>query len=245
MSKLTLKDWLTQAPFTLTLSSGFFSFFAHTGLLSVLEEEGLLPQRITGASAGALSGGLWASGVSAQTLAKFLFELQKNDFWDPSIGLGLLKGRLFRQIMRDISPVTDVDKTKIPLTVSVFNGLSRKTESLSTGPIDKVIYASCAVPLLFQPIWLDGALYWDGGIKDRPAMSSIKPGERVLYHHILSRSPWRRKNSDALKIPDRPDTQVLAFDDLPRVGPNRLSAGKLAFDVARERTRHALAKSVL
>ena len=61
-SDITLRDWLRQKPFTLTLSSGFFSFFAHCGMLSVLEEEGLTPQRITGASSGAMVGACWASG---------------------------------------------------------------------------------------------------------------------------------------------------------------------------------------
>jgi hypothetical protein len=32
---------LSEAPFTLGLSSGFFGFFAHAGVVTVLEEEGL------------------------------------------------------------------------------------------------------------------------------------------------------------------------------------------------------------
>ena len=62
---MVLKDWLTEQPFTLTMSSGFFSFFAHCGMLSVLEKEKLFPVKITGSSAGAMIGAFWASGCSA------------------------------------------------------------------------------------------------------------------------------------------------------------------------------------
>ena len=37
----TLREWLREQPFTLVMSSGFFGFFAHAGVVSVLEEEGL------------------------------------------------------------------------------------------------------------------------------------------------------------------------------------------------------------
>jgi NTE family protein len=45
------------------MSSGFFSFFAHAGLLGVLIDEGFLPERVSGSSAGALVTGAWAGGV--------------------------------------------------------------------------------------------------------------------------------------------------------------------------------------
>ena len=50
----TLRTWLTEAPFTLGMSSGFFGFFAHAGVLAALEEQGLTPRAVAGSSAGAL-----------------------------------------------------------------------------------------------------------------------------------------------------------------------------------------------
>ncbi len=58
-------DWLASEPFTLNLGAGYFGFFAHTGVLMALEELGLRPQRIVGASAGAIAGGLWGAGLRA------------------------------------------------------------------------------------------------------------------------------------------------------------------------------------
>ena len=75
METPTLKEWLQQAPFTLTMSAGFFSFFAHCGLASVLEEEGLVPAAITGASAGALIGACWGSGCPVGRIKDKLFQV--------------------------------------------------------------------------------------------------------------------------------------------------------------------------
>ncbi|MBA3819296.1 MAG: patatin, partial [Deltaproteobacteria bacterium] len=37
----TLGDWLGRAPFALAMSSGFFGFYAHTGMLAALTGRGL------------------------------------------------------------------------------------------------------------------------------------------------------------------------------------------------------------
>ena len=40
---LTLAEWLSEGPFTLCFSAGFFGFFAHAGLLAGLTEAGFRP----------------------------------------------------------------------------------------------------------------------------------------------------------------------------------------------------------
>jgi NTE family protein len=69
---MTLRDFLREGPFALTMSSGFFGFYAHTGFPTVLEDQGFLPKRISGSSAGALVGSSWAAGMDAPVLAQEL-----------------------------------------------------------------------------------------------------------------------------------------------------------------------------
>jgi NTE family protein len=69
-------------------------------------------------------------------------------------------------------------------------------------------------------------------------------GERVLYHHLASRSPWRRPGSPSLALPRRAGLTALVIEGLPRVGPFRLPAGAQAFEHARLATRRALAAPV-
>ncbi len=237
---MTLRDWLQAQPFTLSMSSGFFSFFAHCGMLSVLEEEALLPTKITGSSAGALVGACWASGCTTHELKERLFTLDKGDFWDPAPGFGLLKGNKFRNMVSEVCQVDRLQDCHVSVVLSAFDLLTCKTHRLTEGPIQQAISASCAFPLLFQPVLLNSRYYLDGGIRDRPGMSGVVSGERVFYHHIASRSPWRRKNSRALQLPTCTNIQSLAIEGLPRVGPNSLPMGKAAFEMAQHKTRITL-----
>lgn len=240
MPNSKLADWLAEEPFHLSLSSGFFSFFAHLGFISALEDENLLPSSIAGSSAGALIGGLWAAGLNMQQLQEAVFDLKKADFWDPGLGYGLLKGEKFRKLIRQLSPVSRIEDCVIPLALSVYNIHSKTSEVKRQGELADILYASCAVPVLFHPIRLNGQLYADGGIKDRPALASVKQGERVLHHHISSRSPWRRKSDPALKAPERENQVSVSLLNLPRSGPNKLQLGPAIYQQARRQTQAAL-----
>lgn len=239
-----LRDWLAEQPFTLSLSSGFFGFFAHAGLLSVLEAEGLLPRRLTGSSAGALIAGCYAAGLNSAALRDLLFTLTRASFWDPAPGFGLLKGEKFRRQLADVLPVARVEDCALPLALSVFDLQARQTRVMTEGSLVAAIYASSALPLLFQPLRHQGRWLADGGIKDRPALAGIAAGERVFYHHIASRSPWRRAASPALRLPERDNLLALAIENLPRCGPYKLTLGPTIYRLAAQASRDALDRPV-
>ena len=244
----TLAEWLREQPFSLCMSSGFFSFFAHAGLLGVLIDEGFLPARVSGSSAGALVTGAWAGGVEPAVLANALMTLERKDFWDPSPGLGFLRGKRFLEKVESLLVVPTFEACRVPVAISVFDLASRKTRVLDHGALAPAICASCAVPGLFHPVWINGRAYWDGGVLDRPGLVGMPENDRVLFHHIASRSPWRgswfKKDSEAMKIPKRNQMTTLVIEELPRSGPFRLEAGRRAFDVARAAAKAALKRPV-
>ncbi|HEY4056801.1 MAG TPA: patatin-like phospholipase family protein, partial [Kofleriaceae bacterium] len=149
----------------------------------------------------------------------------------------LLKGKLFDRLLRDMLPIDRIEAGRVPLQISVFDIVRRKTAVLRSGDLPDAIRASCAVPGLFHPVWIDRKPYWDGGILDRPGIAGIAEGERLLFHHIASRSPWRV--ADQIP-PRRREMTTLVIDDLPRSGPTKLDAGRRALQLARETTRRAL-----
>src|SRR5690242_1603274 len=111
-SSLSLAETLRREPFELILSSGFFGFFAHTGVVRALEERALKPALVGGSSAGALVAGLWGAGIPAEAIRDRLFSLRREDFWDPDplFGLtaapgrarpGLLRGARFERLLDD------------------------------------------------------------------------------------------------------------------------------------------------
>ncbi|HEY3354939.1 MAG TPA: patatin-like phospholipase family protein [Polyangia bacterium] len=236
----TLREWLAEGPFDLGLSAGFFGFFAHCGVVSVLEDAGLVPARVAGASAGALIGGLWASGLDAGRLATALRGLRRGDFWDPAPGLGLLRGRRFRALLDELLVAKTFETAPVRAAVSACDLLAWRTVVLARGALAPAIQASCTFPLLFQPLWLDGRLYADGGILDRHGLAGLPGAGRLLFHHLTSRSPWRRAGSAALAVPARPGMVTLLVRDLPRLGPFRLGRGPVALAQARAAARRAL-----
>lgn len=240
MSEVTsLRDWLTEQPFALAMSSGFFSFFAHGGMLAAMSEESLLPDELSGSSAGALTAGLWAAGLEPGEIRELYGSLRKEDFWDPGPGLGLLRGRRFRALIRGVSPVARLEHCRRRISVSVFDVARMRTRVLTEGDLAHALYASCAVPLMFHPLRHDGGLLIDGGLRDRPGLAGIPPGRRVFCHHIPARSP-RGPRRAGLRMPRRSNMTALAILDLPRPGPDALHAGPAAWTAAREATLRAL-----
>lgn len=237
---MLLRDWLAQRPFTLALSSGFGGFFAHAGMIQALDEAGFRPARISGASSGALAGALWASGLTPEQIKTHLFNLHREDFWYPKLGLGLLCGDQLRHYLTSILPVTQIEDCKIPFVISVYNLLTRRTEVKTQGNLADWTFASAALPFLFQPIRLKGGLYADGGIQDRPAMVGLTQQEHVFYHHMAGRSPWRVKNDPALKLPFHHHMATLSVEGLTRLKLNELQTGHQAYEQAYNAMQKAL-----
>jgi NTE family protein len=241
----TLGDWLSHRPFTLGLSSGFFGFFAHTGVLQALHDAGLHPIAAAGSSAGALVAGAHAAGLTPDALADRLQRLRTEEFWDPAPALGIRElgfirvGR-FTSVMGDLLGAPTFASLRLPLAISTFDVRARQTHVIVSGPLVPAIVASCSVPFLFQPVRHDGRLLSDGGVRDRAGLAGVSSGTRVLHHHLASRSPWRRSGDPQLSPPSRSGLVSLVLEGLPRSGPHRLDAGVVAMGQARERVKRAL-----
>ena len=236
---MRLRDWLAAEPFELAMTSGFFGFYAHAGMLDALLAEGLVPSGACGSSAGALVAASWASGLETGALIETLRSLRREDFWDPSPGLGLLRGRLFRARLEAMMPVTRFEDCRAPLAISTFDVIQRATYVVTRGEIAPAVVASCAVPLLFHPVRHDGRWLLDGGIRDRPGIEGGRL-PRQLVHHLSSKSPWRT----SVPVPTGASRVALVLDDLPRSGPTKLEAGVQAMSLARQATRRALDRPI-
>jgi NTE family protein len=226
------------------MSAGFFGFFAHTGVVVALEEAGLTPARVAGASAGALVGGLWAAGLSGREIIAQLGALRREDFWDPAPGAGLLRGRRMRRHIASYVGARDVAGLRVPTRLSVHDVVRRRAFAPERGDLAEVIHASCAVPLMFHPVWLRGRLCVDGGVSDRHGLVGVPDGARVFYHHLASRSPWRRADDAGLALPTRDGLRAHLVAGLPRVHPFALGRGLGAFERALTATRAALVRPV-
>lgn len=237
MSSPVLADWLAAEPYTLAMSSGFFGFYAHAGVLRVLEDRALLPARATGSSAGALVTGAFCAGVSAHALCTRLEELERHEFWDPAWGMGILRGQRFAAVLDALLPVRTFADCRIPVAISVFDIQARATRVLDSGLLAPAMQASCTVPVMFHPVRHQGRSLYDGGILDRPGLASARAGERVFYHHLVSR--WLGNVA-----PRRAGMVGLEILRLPRADPFRMQQGRRAMDLASRAMERALREPV-
>lgn len=183
-------------------SSGFFGFFAHAGVLSALRAFEIDPIGYAGTSSGAIVAAMAASGMDDPSIRALLFNLKKKDFWDPNPfaslvrgglrGLkgtgGYLRGERFARLLSNL-PVKRIEDCPKPLAISATNLTERKETVFTRGDLSKAVQASGAVPVLFEPVNINGTLYLDGGIVNKAPVKTVVDlwaAETVVVHYIAS-----------------------------------------------------------
>ena len=245
---MTLQQWLEENPFTLSLSSGFFGFFAHAGFIKALEENGLSPQKLTGSSAGAIIAGAADAGLTAREIEELVLRVKLNDFWDPSPGLGFVRGKKFEKLLAE-NIGRDFSVAKKPLDIATFNILKRKTEIFSQGDMARAIRASSAVSLMFHPVMIEGQLYWDGGILDKMGMAGVAADEHVLGHYLQGDNGYDRyelrRDRKFLQNPDAASRRkFVMLSGLARSGPRTMHRGPEILEAAYKQTLERLRSKI-
>src|SRR5699024_6437966 len=142
---------------------------AHIAMLQVFDELGIVPDRITGTSIGAVIGGLYAAGLSAQQIREIFATvagspleafsgLAKSEvnlagllrFWKN--GAGRIDSRGFMQLQAAQTEVRTFEALRIALTVVATDYWTADSISISEGDLFGAIEASMAVPGLFMPV---------------------------------------------------------------------------------------------
>lgn len=244
MATKSRADILADCDFSLSLSSGFFGYFAHLGFILALEEKELKPRELSGSSSGALVAAGLASGRSAQELKDIFLSIEKKDFWDPRLGFGYLQGQRIEDLLNKYC-VQNFADAHIPLHVSVFNIRSRKTEVLTTGPVAKACRASAAVPLLFHPVKLQGRLFWDGGIGDRAGHLGVKASHCLPVFHYLHATDWMSRLEDSWRYSLLHRKPFFFKNPEPRkIGPSSLNEGPAVIEHFYDRAQIWLAQKI-
>ena len=164
----------------LALGGGVARGLAHIGVLEVLEEHHIPIDFIAGTSVGALVGGLYAAGLSAQRLRALL----DNFSWGtistlsrPSLSLsslnlslrglpmGLLNmDRMITWIEQVLGGPVTFDQLNIPFAAVATDIVTGEMVVMNDGELSLAIRASCSVPGVFTPCRRNGRLLVDGAV---------------------------------------------------------------------------------
>ncbi|MGG7516420.1 patatin-like phospholipase family protein [Allorhizobium undicola] len=164
----------------LALGAGGARGFAHIQVLEALEELGLAPVAIAGASIGAIIGAGAAAGMSAAEMREHALETVGkrnavvNRIWSlrpPSMKDALGGFRLgqfnLERILRAFLPEripADFSDLSMPLKVIATDYYGHCEKLIEAGDLYQALAASAAIPALFAPVNLDDRLMIDGGI---------------------------------------------------------------------------------
>ncbi|MCZ2105046.1 MAG: patatin-like phospholipase family protein [Comamonadaceae bacterium] len=151
----------------LVLGSGSARGWAHIGVLQVLQEEGVEPDVVCGASIGALVGAAYAAG-ELDRFADWVLSLGMREvfgFMDFKLSGGMLKGEKLIDFWRSHFADFDIEDSPLPFAAVATDLHSGAEVWLREGSIADAVRASIALPGLFTPVQRDdGRLLVDGGI---------------------------------------------------------------------------------
>jgi len=161
-----------QPGVVLVLGGGAFHGAAHLGVIKTLEDAGVPIDLIIGTSAGSFVGALYADCPHADSLTYLITSTKTRSVFDFSpfrSTEGFISGkRLQKYLEKNLSAKT-FDKLQIPFIAVTTDIEKGKTTAISSGPVAPAVNASCAIPLVFEPVQMYGTTFVDGGVMDNVA----------------------------------------------------------------------------
>lgn len=158
---------LNRPKIGLALGSGAARGLAHIGVIKVLEKNNIPIDFIAGTSIGAMIGGFYASGLSAEKIEKLALDITNRDMFslvDPQIKKGFLKGEKVKSFIQNNLATTVFEDCRIPFSATATDIKTGELIVLSKGNMANAIRASISLPLVFQPVEIDGRTLVDGGL---------------------------------------------------------------------------------
>lgn len=176
------------------LSGGGAKTAAHLGACRALKEAGFEPAWYVATSMGAVVAAGLASGMGNDELLERMAELGPRgivrDRLTPVAGLflrSLLKPAPLRAAIEAIVPARRFADLSIPLTVTAVDLDTGELVLFGAGagdaPLVDVLCASCALPLYYPPVILNGRRFGDGGLR---GVVPLEPAAELQVELVLA-----------------------------------------------------------
>lgn len=266
------------------LSGGGAKGYAHIGALKVIEAAGVKIDYIGGTSIGAIVGGLYASGYSAEELEDIMYSLDLTSmimneksrrelpFFDKSYrekyilelpfdnfklgfpnaissGQGTVDELTY--LFRHVHEINDFNDLPIPFVCVATKLSNGESVVFREGYLPQVVLASGAYPTLLEPVYIQGEMYIDGGVRNNYPVqevldmgadiiigidlqegllgqeeltSATKVIEQIISYGIAEKSSEQSELVDLSIRPELTGFSVTSFDDKDKI----ISAGTIA-----------------
>lgn len=148
------------------LSGGGARGFAHLGALKAMDEFGLKPDIVSGVSAGSIAAVLYSAGLSAEQVLDLFADKKLRSFteWNFHGDSVFLLERFGEILKKAVAPYTRLEELPIPTYIGATDFIKGVPVEFHTGDIAETVMASCCIPIVFKPIFIDEVPYVDGGV---------------------------------------------------------------------------------
>jgi NTE family protein len=188
----------------LVLSGGGARGFAHLGVIKALNETGIYPDVISGTSAGAIIGALYADGYTPDEILNLMNIGSRLDFMRPALPReGLLQINGIIKILKTCLRSKTFEELRIPLYVTATDLNNGKAVYFSEGDLIDPVIASASIPVVFQPVKIDDISYVDGGVLDNLPLRPIENKCSILIGSFVNPVGYIEKISGLINIAER------------------------------------------
>lgn len=188
--------------YALALSGGGARGMAHIGAIKAFEEKGIKIKAISGASAGSIVGYFLACGLESSRMIDIAKKTNFYSAFKVSFSkTGIVSIGNIRNILKKEVGIDSYENLDIPLHIGVTNLKSGECDYLNSGNVYDAIVASSSIPLIFNPVDINGNLYVDGGLSaNLPVKPLLNSGYPLIGINVVGYGKGKKPDSYAQLI---------------------------------------------
>lgn len=154
----------------LALGTGAALGHATIGVLKVLKRENIPVDIIAGTSMGSLIAACYAAGYEPEEIEDLAVRIDKswvmeNLFWDLTVPRsGMFAGETLLRFIRSYIGSREFSDLEIPFACVAADIETGEEVVLKSGRVAEAVRASCGLPIIYEPVQLNGRWLVDGGL---------------------------------------------------------------------------------
>ena len=200
------------------LSGGGARGFAHCGALLALEEMGIRPDIMAGVSAGSVVTALYGAGMRPEEIVKAFADVKFGDlaeFTIPRDGFFSIVG--LRNFLRKNIPYADIADIPFPTVICATDIDNNAPVAFRKGDPVECVAASCAIPIVFKPVKINGITYVDGGVLANLPAWALRDQCKYVIGINCSPLPRRGEPRTILDIAQRTYDLLVKTNSIPQM----------------------------
>jgi len=201
----------------IALGGGGAKGLAHIGVIKVLEENGIVPNIVSGTSIGALIGAMYVMLGDIRAVEAYAQSFENSNLYPylaprPSSS-GLISEKRIQAFLNEIFADNRMETLDRPFFCPATDIRRGQEVLFSHGSLQQAVRASISIPVLFKPVLLRKSYLVDGGLINPVPVDALKNNgaDFTIAVNVITQRPARPRR---LKKTSADEKQLLArLDD--------------------------------